>query len=125
MLVYIGQVAYFNETFTVWEPLIEPLEDKETGASVPWQMMFTVRANDDKAVGDDGKLLPHMSVALMAADKLEMTVTKSCLDMFKNLGQVNTFDLMELCESCRHSAQLPRTSQHRAYRNRCSAHCRT
>ena len=36
------EASYYNEQLSVWEPLLEPLEDTETGRLLPWSLSVEV-----------------------------------------------------------------------------------
>jgi len=38
--------AYYNEKVAVWEPFIEPVEQKQAGTHRPWQVTIEVRSQD-------------------------------------------------------------------------------
>lgn len=53
---------------------------------------FTVFQNSEiEGDLDDTKPPPKMSIDLFATDKLEMTVTKACMEMLTKLGEVTDF----------------------------------
>ena len=39
------EVSYYNEQLSVWEPLLEPLEDPKTGRLQPWCLSAEVRTH--------------------------------------------------------------------------------
>ncbi len=105
------QLASYNELYNVWEPLIEPVE--KDGAQQPWELTVTVRCcrfqsqslrpqckrvlfqaqkNSDLDLSEDEDELktlpPKMSVTLIATDMLQLTVTKTCIQMLTTLGDV-------------------------------------
>ena len=42
--MFTVESSYYNEKVAIWEPFIEPVEDKETGRHRPWQLVIEVRA---------------------------------------------------------------------------------
>ncbi|XP_058914527.1 intermembrane lipid transfer protein VPS13C isoform X3 [Kogia breviceps] len=93
------EVHYYNETHAVWEPLIERVEGKR-----PWNLRLTVKKNpvQDKSLmpGDYFILLPEpeTEVDISSGDTMNITISKSCLNVFNNLakgfseGTASTFD---------------------------------
>ncbi|ELU14385.1 hypothetical protein CAPTEDRAFT_224867 [Capitella teleta] len=88
------EVAYFNEHLAVWEPLLEPVEDSGTHRS--WEIKASVQQNDIFAAEDlleetdDSKPLlpqPKMTISVISKDMLDVTMTKTCLEVLGNLGQ--------------------------------------
>lgn len=82
-------MAYYNSTFAVWEPLIEPNErEKPNGLTEyePWELTFSLKM--DKPVENsltEGE--PKTKIAISSSDTLELSVTKTCLDVLQYLGQ--------------------------------------
>nr|XP_051678303.1 intermembrane lipid transfer protein VPS13C isoform X2 [Oryctolagus cuniculus] len=91
------QVHYYNETHAVWEPLIERVEGKRQ-----WNLSLEVKKNpvQDKSLmpGDDFIPEPQMAVHVSSGDTMNITISKSCLNVFNNLakgfseGTASTFD---------------------------------
>ncbi|XP_057578649.1 intermembrane lipid transfer protein VPS13C isoform X2 [Hippopotamus amphibius kiboko] len=93
------EVHYYNETHAVWEPLIEKVEGKR-----PWNLRLAVKKNpvQDKSLmpGDYFILLPEpqTEVDISSCDTMNITISKSCLNVFNNLakgfseGTASTFD---------------------------------
>ncbi|XP_039076223.1 vacuolar protein sorting-associated protein 13C isoform X1 [Hyaena hyaena] len=93
------EVHYYNETHAVWEPLIERVEGKRQ-----WNLRLNVKKNpvQDKSLipGDDIIFLPEPQTAIhiSSGDTMNITVSKSCLNVFNNLargfseGTAATFD---------------------------------
>ncbi|XP_037689727.1 vacuolar protein sorting-associated protein 13C isoform X2 [Choloepus didactylus] len=93
------EVHYYNETHAVWEPLIERVEEKKQ-----WNLRLDVKKNpvQDKSLmpGDDFCFLPEpqMAIHISSGDTMNITVSKSCLNVFNNLakgfseGTASTFD---------------------------------
>ena len=83
------QMNYYNTAMAMWEPLIEPNEmDKQTGVSEydAWELSFnmSVDANKDNPVGNIEKTT---KINITSMEVLELTVTKTCLDVMRHLGQ--------------------------------------
>uniref|UniRef100_A0A8C2YMD7 Vacuolar protein sorting 13 homolog C n=1 Tax=Chinchilla lanigera TaxID=34839 RepID=A0A8C2YMD7_CHILA len=91
------QVHYYNEIHAVWEPLIERVEGKRQ-----WNLRLDVKKNpiQDKSLipGDDFIPEPKMAVYISSADTMNITISKTCLNVFSNLakgfseGTASTFD---------------------------------
>ncbi|XP_040825491.1 vacuolar protein sorting-associated protein 13C isoform X2 [Ochotona curzoniae] len=91
------QVHYYNETHAVWEPLIERVEGNRQ-----WNLNLEIKKNpvQDKSLvpGDDFIPEPQMAVHISSADTMNITISKSCLNVFNNLakgfseGTASTFD---------------------------------
>ncbi|XP_077737459.1 intermembrane lipid transfer protein VPS13C isoform X3 [Canis aureus] len=93
------EVHYYNETHAVWEPLIERVEGKR-----PWNLRLDIKKNpvQDKSLmpGDDFIFLPEPQTAvhISSGDTMNITISKSCLNVFNNLakgfseGTASTFD---------------------------------
>uniref|UniRef100_A0A8C0J7X0 Vacuolar protein sorting 13 homolog C n=1 Tax=Chelonoidis abingdonii TaxID=106734 RepID=A0A8C0J7X0_CHEAB len=94
------EVHYYNETYAVWEPLIERID----GGRKPWNLKLEIKTNpvQDKSLipGDDFVVLPEAQTAVNISSKYTMniTISKCCLAVFSNLakafseGTASTFD---------------------------------
>ncbi|XP_011259018.1 vacuolar protein sorting-associated protein 13 isoform X2 [Camponotus floridanus] len=97
-------MAYYNSRLALWEPLIEPIEGSDNGkrVSTPWELKTKVQFNDilldsrgasavSPTSDSEPEELPNqstkMSIDITSSDNLEITVTKTCLDVLKQLGQ--------------------------------------
>nr|XP_055175680.1 intermembrane lipid transfer protein VPS13C [Nyctereutes procyonoides] len=93
------EVHYYNETHAIWEPLIERVEGKR-----PWNLRLDIKKNpvQDRSLmpGDDFIFLPEPQTAvhISSGDTMNITISKSCLNVFNNLakgfseGTASTFD---------------------------------
>ncbi|XP_076432695.1 intermembrane lipid transfer protein VPS13C isoform X2 [Peromyscus maniculatus bairdii] len=91
------EVHYYNEIHAVWEPLIERVEGKK-----PWSLKLNVKKNpiQGKSLmpGDDFIPEPQMAVHISSGATMNITISKSCLNVFNNLakgfseGAASTFD---------------------------------
>jgi len=83
------EVAYYNEQLAVWEPLIEPVETDMRHR--PWEIAFELHQTDDLDWDqvDSGETLPpaQMVINIVSNDVLQLTVSKTALEVFTNLGQ--------------------------------------
>ncbi|XP_037042887.1 vacuolar protein sorting-associated protein 13-like, partial [Bradysia coprophila] len=81
-------MAYYNSSMAVWEPIIEPNErEKSNGLSEygPWELNFSLKI--EKNLDDNtGQVEPKTKISVSSSDTLEMSVTKTCLDVLQDLG---------------------------------------
>uniref|UniRef100_A0A8C5V364 Vacuolar protein sorting 13 homolog C n=1 Tax=Microcebus murinus TaxID=30608 RepID=A0A8C5V364_MICMU len=81
------EVHYYNEIHAVWEPLIERVEGKRQ-----WNLRLDVKKNpvQDKSLmpGDDFIPEPQMAIRISSRDTMNITISKSCLNVFNNLAKV-------------------------------------
>ncbi|KAL8196981.1 UNVERIFIED_CONTAM: Vacuolar protein sorting-associated protein 13C [Gekko kuhli] len=94
------EVHYYNETYAVWEPLIERVEK----GSRQWNLKFKMKTNpvQDKSLlpGDDFIILPEpqTSINISSKDVMNITLSKCCLAVLNNLakgfseGTASTYD---------------------------------
>ncbi|XP_068814299.1 intermembrane lipid transfer protein VPS13C isoform X2 [Struthio camelus] len=94
------EVHYYNESYAVWEPLIERIE----GGRKQWSLKLEVKTNpvQERSLmpGDDFIVLPEPQTAvnISSKDTMNITISKSCLAVFDNLakafseGTASTFD---------------------------------
>uniref|UniRef100_A0A8C3T172 Vacuolar protein sorting 13 homolog C n=1 Tax=Chelydra serpentina TaxID=8475 RepID=A0A8C3T172_CHESE len=94
------EVHYYNETYAVWEPLIERID----GGKKQWNLKLEIKTNpiQDKSLipGDDFVVLPEAQTAvnISSKDTMNITISKCCLAVFNNLakafseGTASTFD---------------------------------
>lgn len=79
-------MAYFNSVLAIWEPLIEPNErEKSNGLTEygPWELNFNMSIEKN---GDEEEE-PKTKIAISSSDTLELTVTKTLLDVLQDLGK--------------------------------------
>ncbi|KAK0157380.1 hypothetical protein PV328_011128 [Microctonus aethiopoides] len=105
-------MAYYNSRLALWEPLIEPVESvKNTEKhSEPWELKMNIQFHDlsqhspgasaispisDSGELDDPNQSSQMSIDIQSSDNLEITVTKSCLEVLQQLTDAfsNAMDL--------------------------------
>ncbi|XP_055701182.1 intermembrane lipid transfer protein Vps13 isoform X2 [Phlebotomus papatasi] len=86
-------MSYYNSSLALWEPLIEPNERElpngliESGS---WELQFNAKMNQDKQELLDETLeekQPLTKISVTATETLELTVTKTCLEVLQNLGK--------------------------------------
>ncbi|XP_033213445.1 vacuolar protein sorting-associated protein 13 isoform X2 [Belonocnema kinseyi] len=96
-------VAYYNSRLALWEPLIEPIEGIQKGKriSTPWELKTKIQFNDvtqefkgANVVTPSSDSEPEelhqsskMTIDVVSTENLEMTVTKTCLDVLNQLGK--------------------------------------
>lgn len=96
-------MGYYNSKLALWESLIEPVEVNKAGKStyVPWEIKLEVAMNerDEQPVSPvtspgsgsfeqiEVQLQPAMSINISSINNLELTVTKTCLEVLNNLGK--------------------------------------
>ncbi|XP_064471874.1 intermembrane lipid transfer protein Vps13-like isoform X2 [Ornithodoros turicata] len=83
---FLGSViSYYNEKLAVWEPLVEPLE--VPGGRKAWEIALKV---DRHFVGeeeqDSAHLPPMYSIEVLVEDALEVTITKTAIQVVQDLG---------------------------------------
>ncbi|KAG7211251.1 hypothetical protein KM043_010561 [Ampulex compressa] len=95
-------MAYYNSRLALWEPLIEPMEGIRNGhrVSTSWELKTKIQFNDvpsdsrgasavsptSETEPEELHQTPRMSIDVVSSENLEITVTKTCLDVLKQLG---------------------------------------
>ncbi|XP_043520214.1 vacuolar protein sorting-associated protein 13 isoform X3 [Frieseomelitta varia] len=95
-------MAYYNSCLALWEPLIEPIEEikNEKLISTPWELKVKIQFNNVSPDSRSARAIsptsdseieelhqtPKMSIDIVSTENLEITVTKTCLDVLKQLG---------------------------------------
>ncbi|KAI6171307.1 Vacuolar protein sorting-associated protein 13C [Aphelenchoides bicaudatus] len=84
------QVSYYNEAYSVWEPVVEPVQ-RQLGQWDRWQLSAKIRSHSedeltDAPVGGRQTPMPKMTIDLTATEMLNITVTKSFLQLLTALG---------------------------------------
>ncbi|KAK6031852.1 hypothetical protein OSTOST_01984 [Ostertagia ostertagi] len=77
------QMSYYNESLSVWEPVIEPVECG-TDSWAPWNLTMTVKGRNKN---DQGDAKPGMDVKIDADDMLNVTVTKTFISLLNHVSQ--------------------------------------
>eukprot|EP00111_Clytia_hemisphaerica_P024656 TCONS_00072678-protein len=85
------EASYYNENVAEWEPVIEPLMEKRRER--PWQLSvnYTMEGDDNSASSTSNELVlqkPESNLKIKSQDNLELTISKSCLALLGELGQV-------------------------------------
>ncbi|KAI1728266.1 SHR-binding domain of vacuolar-sorting associated protein 13 domain-containing protein [Ditylenchus destructor] len=101
------QMSYYNEAFSVWEPIIEPTLDN--GAWKCWLLNMSLRSYSDldtehrNTSDTESRMLttqpPRMHVTLDGKQMMNITITKSFLQL--------TNDISKLFEEAAKQASLP------------------
>ncbi|PIO68818.1 hypothetical protein TELCIR_09380, partial [Teladorsagia circumcincta] len=74
------QMSYYNESLSVWEPVIEPVETG-TDSWAPWNLSMTVKGRNKNDPADSR---PAMDVKIDADDMLNMTITKTFISLLNH-----------------------------------------
>ncbi|GLH16639.1 Vacuolar protein sorting-associated protein 13A-like Protein [Gryllus bimaculatus] len=97
------EIKYYNSALALWEPLLEPVEvQQENGivAHVPWELRLQMHMNPLEAppvmsptseseveVEELHVQPPLMAIEISSKENLELTISKTCLDVLVNLGK--------------------------------------
>ncbi|XP_058837903.1 intermembrane lipid transfer protein Vps13 isoform X2 [Topomyia yanbarensis] len=79
-------MSYYNQALALWEYVIEPNEiEQPNGAieNIPWELTFELEVDRHEDRSRD----PTTKILVGSRDSLEMTVSKTCLDVIQNLGK--------------------------------------
>ncbi|XP_070537095.1 intermembrane lipid transfer protein VPS13A-like isoform X2 [Ptychodera flava] len=92
------EMSYYNDNMAEWEPLLEPVEVH--GGHRQWELKIEVQKTGDESVDgaddDDSSSVasldladipPVMSITISSNDVLELTMTKSCINLLTKLGK--------------------------------------
>ncbi|XP_059483152.1 intermembrane lipid transfer protein Vps13 isoform X2 [Neocloeon triangulifer] len=87
------QMSYYNSRLALWEPLIEPHVKGET--FIPWKLNFELKKNATSSpflspLSDEVDAAPPppgTSIMISSDNNLEITVSKSCLEVMTNLSK--------------------------------------
>ncbi|XP_049821668.1 intermembrane lipid transfer protein Vps13-like isoform X2 [Aethina tumida] len=91
------EVGYYNSKLALWEPLVEPVTEFDSAGQlsyVPWELKVEMAINEQEDVlsgtsSDDINREDKSSVVdidVISENRLEITVTKTCLEVLTNLG---------------------------------------
>ncbi|XP_043195714.1 vacuolar protein sorting-associated protein 13-like [Amphibalanus amphitrite] len=98
------ELAYYNSLLAAWEPIIECVERRDAGmvSFSPWELHMKVEKNEDhteitsplspaSVSSDVAELVnfqpPVLSIHVSTKDPLEVTVTRTCLDVLTDLQE--------------------------------------
>ncbi|KAJ8937448.1 hypothetical protein NQ314_011837 [Rhamnusium bicolor] len=93
------QMGYYNSRLALWEPLIEPVEIVNDSGNrfIPWELKFELSMNEQEEAAaamsptsdseGDSQAQPVMSIDITSENNLEITITKTCLEVLDNLGK--------------------------------------
>lgn len=79
-------MAYYNSVLAVWEPLIEPNERLKSNGLTdygPWELNCNLSIEKNGEENDE----PKTKVAISSSDTLELTVSKTFIDVLGDLGK--------------------------------------
>ncbi|XP_052870380.1 intermembrane lipid transfer protein Vps13 [Anopheles cruzii] len=79
-------MSYYNQTLALWEYVIEPNvieQSNGTTTYMPWELTFNMEVDHH----EDRSREPTTRMHIASRDSLEMTVTKTCLDVVQNLAK--------------------------------------
>uniref|UniRef100_A0A5S6QAI9 UBA domain-containing protein n=1 Tax=Trichuris muris TaxID=70415 RepID=A0A5S6QAI9_TRIMR len=84
------EIWYFNDNNNAWEPILEPMME-ENEVYRPWEFNVMVRQNveDPSEIGVEREILKpaRTTISVMSPNTLELTVTKSLLELCEKLGK--------------------------------------
>ncbi|XP_011301984.1 vacuolar protein sorting-associated protein 13C isoform X2 [Fopius arisanus] len=95
-------MAYYNSRLALWEPLIEPVEAVKNGerTTTSWELKTRIAFHDVSQSPTASALSPstesepeefqqpsRISIDVQSSENLEITVTKTCLEVLQQLGQ--------------------------------------
>nr|CAI5824993.1 unnamed protein product [Callosobruchus analis] len=96
------QMGYYNSRLALWEPLIEPVDNVcETTYKQPWELRLEVSMNQEQddtmssmsptdSEADMQLPQPLMDIDIISDNNLELTITKTLLEVLTNLGKAFT-----------------------------------
>ncbi|XP_019622240.1 PREDICTED: vacuolar protein sorting-associated protein 13C-like [Branchiostoma belcheri] len=87
------EVAYYNDSLTVWEPLLEPVEDG--GTRRPWELSAEVKDDASPLTSPQGEAdlevipsaPPTMSINVKSSDVMNIVFSKALLTLLTNMGK--------------------------------------
>lgn len=90
------QISYYNEAFSVWEPVIEPIQNKENDSWENWQLTCAMRSyseledmsNNFEGNNNSKMPMPKMTVNIEAKEMMNVTITKSFISLLHELSGV-------------------------------------
>ncbi|KJH40548.1 hypothetical protein DICVIV_13496, partial [Dictyocaulus viviparus] len=77
------QMSYYNEAISIWEPVIEPIEDA-ADQWTPWNLRMTIRGRSKLDALD---VRPAMDIKIETDDILNLTVTKTFISLLNNVSE--------------------------------------
>lgn len=90
------QAAYYNSLLALWEPLLEPVDCSRAAAAInqavrqrPWELAMRMKkhvATDIEAFEFENRSTSKLEIAFESADTMELTVTRTFLDVVSMLG---------------------------------------
>uniref|UniRef100_A0A0K0FDI7 Vacuolar protein sorting-associated protein 13A (inferred by orthology to a human protein) n=1 Tax=Strongyloides venezuelensis TaxID=75913 RepID=A0A0K0FDI7_STRVS len=91
------QMSYYNESLSIWEPIIEPVVNKD-GSIGPWTLRCNIESfqttsnaavidGEAEADADKRRKTPKQRIKIQSKDYLNVTVTKSCILLLYRLSE--------------------------------------
>lgn len=80
-------MSYYNNKLAIWEPFLEPIEKEKLNGEVDyqlWDLNFELKVEGGEETGDNENTT---KIAVSSSNPLELTVTKTCLDMVQTLSK--------------------------------------
>lgn len=80
---------YYNSSLAVWEPIIEPNERANPAGiteTVPWDLSFSMQIDNSIDDPTTEEVETKTLIAISSSDTLELTVTKTCLEVLQDLS---------------------------------------
>lgn len=85
------QAGYYNSRLALWEPLLEPVDCTRLGAvkQRPWEMTMKMNkvVDDTEEFEFENRPLSKMEIIFESSDTMEVTVTRSFLEVVSLLGK--------------------------------------
>lgn len=87
------QISYYNEAFSVWEPVIEPIQNEENGIWESWQLTCAVRSHfelkeDNNLEDNKNAKMPKITINIDAKEMMNILITKSFINLLYELSNV-------------------------------------
>uniref|UniRef100_A0A146KJR5 Vacuolar protein sorting-associated protein 13A n=1 Tax=Lygus hesperus TaxID=30085 RepID=A0A146KJR5_LYGHE len=91
------QMSYYNHRLALWEPVLEPVETKDADGRetfVPWELLLQLETLKDISLddtiesptGETAEVHYVRKINLSSKEFMPITVTKTCLDVLKDLS---------------------------------------
>lgn len=82
-------MQYYNSKLATWEPMVEPNEHiKPNGLSEfdTWTINYAIQMNQHNDDEEDSSLEADRKISISSEERLEVTISKTCLDLLGELG---------------------------------------
>jgi len=86
------QVAYYNSAYSVWEPVLEPVDCTSNGSieQRSWEMTMKVKKHEMEEMSEtfefETECSSRMEITFESGDSMELTITRSFLDVVSMLS---------------------------------------